>query len=81
MLEQDREGGRRSGSFVASHYVGYAVLDPMWQKIGRVEKLFLNGNGGAEYVRVRIGFFSARHVLIPVQGVALDRDARSVTLK
>ena len=62
-------------------YIGYEVLDPMGQKIGRVEKLFFNGKGGVEYVRVRIGLLFTRHVLIPVQGVALDRDARSLTLK
>ncbi len=57
------------------------LLDPLGHKIGRVEKLFFNGDGGPEYVRVRIGLLFARYVLIPVQAVALDRAARSLTLK
>jgi len=59
-------------------YAGYEVLDPLGQKIGSVEKLFFNRNGGLEYVRVRIGFLFTRHVLIPVHdAAALDRTARS----
>lgn len=62
-------------------YAGYEVLDPMGHNIGRVEKLFFNGNGGPEYVQVRIGLLFTKHVLIPVQDVALDRTARSLRLK
>jgi ribosomal 30S subunit maturation factor RimM len=61
--------------------VGYEVLDPVGHKIGRVEKIFSNGNGGPEYVRVRIGLLSRKIVLIPVRDVALDRAAQSLTLK
>lgn len=62
-------------------YAGYEVLDPMGQKIGRADTLFFNGNGGPEYVRVRIGRLFNKLVLIPVQDVALDRAARSLTLQ
>jgi hypothetical protein len=34
-----------------------------------------------EYVRTRIGLLFAKRVLIPVQNAALDREARSLTLK
>lgn len=36
-------------------YVGYAVHDPLRQKIGRVQKLFVNAEDEPEYVRVRLG--------------------------
>ena len=60
-------------------YTGYGVLDPVGQKVGRAEKLFFDGNGGPEYVRVRIGRFFSK--LIPVQDAALDGAARSLTLR
>ena len=71
----------------SEEYAGYealaplALLDPLGHKIGRVEKLFFNGSGGPEYVRVRIGLLFTRDLLIPVQDAALDRAARSLTLK
>ena len=71
----------------AEGYAGYEelapldLLDPLGHKIGRVEKLFFNRRGGLEYVRVRIGLLFTEDVLIPVQEAALDRAARSLTLK
>ncbi len=78
---QTKHGGFEGPSGAPDEYVGYEVLDPIGRKIGRVEKIFLNGNGGAEYVRIRIGLLFQKLVLIPVQEVALDRTARSLTLK
>ena len=62
-------------------YAGYEVLDPMGHRIGHVEKLFFNGNGGLKYVRVQVGLLFNKLILIPVQDVTLDRTARSLTLK
>ena len=77
--EKHRGSGILSGG--RDEYVGYTVFDPLGQKIGSVEKLFLNGSGELEYVRTRIGLLFAKRVLIPVQNAALDREARSLTLK
>ena len=73
--------GRTSGVEAPERCVGYGVYDPLGKKIGSVEKLFLNGSGELEYVRTRIGLLFAKRVLIPVQNAALDREARSLTLK
>lgn len=70
-----------SPSRAPQEYAGYEVLDPLGHRIGRAEKLFFNRNGGPEYVRVRIGRLFTKHVLIPVQDVAVDGAARSLTLK
>jgi hypothetical protein len=51
---------------------GYAVYDPLGQKISRGEEGFVNRDGEPMYVRVRIGFFGTRRVLIPVQFVETD---------
>ena len=41
---------------------GYAVYDPLGQKIGSAEKVFVNWNEEPEYVRVRIGLFRRKSV-------------------
>ena len=60
---------------------GYAVYDPLGQKIGRAEDVFVNWNQEPEYVRVRIGLFGRRSVLIPVQFAELDDERRVLVLK
>jgi hypothetical protein len=61
-------------------YVGYKVCDPRGQKIGHAEKLFLNGSGEPEYIRVKTGIFGFKTVLIPVQTVAADEQRRALVL-
>jgi hypothetical protein len=62
-------------------YAGYTVCDPRGQKIGRAEQFFLNGSGEPEYIRVKMGLFGLKTVLIPVQGVAADEERRSLVLQ
>jgi hypothetical protein len=76
-MTQAPEKHRGSGILTGGReeYVGYTVFDPLGQKIGSVEKLFFNENGELEYVRARIGRLFTKHILIPVQDGALDREA------
>ena len=67
-------------SWTLEEYVGYKVCDPRGQKIGRAEKLFLNGSGEPEYIRVKTGIFGFKTVLIPVQTVAADEQRRALVL-
>jgi hypothetical protein len=60
---------------------GYAVYDPLGQKIGSAEKVFVNWNEEPEYVRVRIGLFRRKSVLIPVQFAEVDDARRILVLK
>jgi len=62
-------------------YAGYAVCDPRGHKIGRVEKLFVNGSGEPEYIKVKTGLFGFKTVLIPVQSVAADEERRALVLQ
>jgi hypothetical protein len=62
-------------------YAGYVVRDPRGQKIGRTEKYFVNGSGEPEYIRVRMGLFGFKTVLIPVQTVAVDKERRTLVLQ
>jgi PRC-barrel domain len=60
---------------------GYAVYDPLGQKIGSAEEVFVNRNKVPEYVRVRIGRFGRKSVLIPVQFAELDDERQTLDLK
>jgi hypothetical protein len=61
-------------------YYDYVVRDPEGRKIGRVKELFASLRGEPQYVRVRVGFFGLRSVLIPVCFVAIDEERRALTL-
>jgi hypothetical protein len=45
-----------------------------------VKELFAAAHGEPQYVRVRVGFFGLRSVLIPVCFVAIDEERRALTL-
>lgn len=60
---------------------GYRVRDPRGRKIGRLKKLFLNENGGAEYAEIGVGPFWLRTVSIPLQSVTADAKRRSLVLQ
>jgi hypothetical protein len=70
------------GQFKApEEYVKYKVHDPEGRKIGSVKELFMNVHGEPEYVRVKIGLFRLKSVLIPVGFVAIDEERRILTLQ
>ncbi len=62
-------------------YAGYAVCDPRGQKIGRAEEFFVNWSGEPEYIRVKMGLFGLKTILIPVQAVTADEERRSLVLQ
>ncbi len=62
-------------------YAGYGLCDPLGQKVGGVEKLFVNPRGEPEYIRVRMGPLGLRSVLLPVESVAVDEKRRVLFLK
>jgi hypothetical protein len=62
---------------------GYAVFDPLGQKIGSAEELFVNWSEEPEYikVKVRVGLFGRKSVLIPVQFAEVDDERQILVLK
>ena len=73
--------GRTSGVEAPDRCVGYGVYDLLPQRIGSVEKLFVNENHEPEYVRVKMGFLGTKSVLIPVGFVEINEERRTLTLK
>ena len=62
-------------------YVGFWLCDPREKRIGTVEKLFVNWSGEPEYIRVSVGFFGFKSLLLPVQNVAVDEQRRMLVLQ
>jgi hypothetical protein len=61
--------------------VGYWVCDPLGQKIGAAEEIFVNEDMEPQYVRVKVGLFGTKSVLIPVVSVSVDEERRTITLQ
>ena len=68
-------------SATSKRATGYTVFDPLGQKIGRVEEVFVNWDGEPDYIRIRIGFLFTSTVLIPVQFVETDDENKALVLK
>jgi hypothetical protein len=62
-------------------YAGYEVRDPLRRKIGSVEKLFVNDNGGPEYVKVKMGLLGFKTILIPVAFATIDKERQILVLQ
>ena len=60
---------------------GYTLLDPLGQRLGRVERVFCNRGGEPQYVRIRTGLLGQKLALIPVMGLAVDSGRRDLTLR
>lgn len=80
MLENELDASNPS-SAASKRGSGYAVYDPLGQKIGNAEELFMNRDEEPEYVRVRIGLFWRKSVLIPVQFAEVDNERETLVLK
>jgi uncharacterized protein (TIGR02271 family) len=69
----------RSDRFTAveDRYAGYTVYDQDYEKIGKVDDLFLDENESPEYIGVKMGFLGTRSTLIPFE-MARVNDERQV---
>jgi hypothetical protein len=70
-----------TGSAASKRGADYAVYDPLGQRIGSADEVFMNWNEEPEYVRVRIGLFGRKSVLIPVQFAEVDDERQILVLK
>jgi len=60
---------------------GYVLHDPLGRKVGKAEKGDVNGTGEPECIRVRLGIFGSRPVLLPVKSAPVDEGRWSLTLE
>nr|MBA2441051.1 DUF2382 domain-containing protein [Rubrobacter sp.] len=54
---------------IENRYAGYQVYDSHYEKIGKVDDLFVDEHDSPEYIGVRTGLLGARATLIPMQVV------------
>ena len=62
--------------------IGYTLCDAVGEKIGTVEKLFINDHGVPEYINVKLpGLFGSKKLLLPVESLTVDERKRTLTLR
>ena len=64
----------RSTSMEGGDYAGYTVRDRDGGRIGKVDNLFLDEDDRPEYIGVKMGFFGARSILIPLDACTVDKN-------
>lgn len=57
-------------------YGGYVLHDPLNQRIGEIESMFVSEFGEPQYIRVkfRSGLFRSSSLLLPVERVAVSTE-------
>jgi uncharacterized protein (TIGR02271 family) len=53
-------------------FAGYQVYDKHYEKIGKVDDLFVDENDSPEYVGVKMGFLGTKSTLIPIELVRVN---------
>jgi uncharacterized protein (TIGR02271 family) len=68
VTEYDGTHEERSDRFTAieDRFAGYTVYDQNYDKIGKVDDLFVDENDQPEYIGVKMGFLGTRSTLIPM---------------
>jgi len=61
----------------SSTFSGWELRDPLGRRVGRVSRIFVDLSGHAVHVEVALGPFGTRTVLLPVDGVRVDREDRA----
>lgn len=64
-------------------YAGYWLSDPLDQRIGKVEKVFVSASGKPQYVRVgfKSGLFGNKSLLLPVETMAVSIEHMTMILQ
>ena len=71
---------RDTGYRAVRMFAGWELRDPLGRRIGRVSRVFLARAGRSAHLEVVLGPFGKRTVLLPVDGLRVDRDARVIYL-
>lgn len=79
-MAQEERSDRSAGSNEYS-LSGYQVYDRHYEKIGKVDDLFVDESDRPEYVGVKMGFLGTRSTLIPVEIVRVNDKRRLVEVE
>ncbi len=75
MAEEER---RDRSTPIEDLYAGYTVYDTHYDKIGKIDDLFVDENDQPEYVGVKMGFLGSKTTLIPADIVRVNDKRRLV---
>jgi uncharacterized protein (TIGR02271 family) len=65
---------------VEGRYAGYSVYDQDYEKIGKVDDLFVDEGDQPEYLGVKMGFLGTRSTLIPFQMARVNDERRLIQI-
>src|SRR3712207_7329557 len=68
-MSQDRGGSSQGPGEI---YKDYTVYDQHYEKVGKVDDLFVDENDQPEYIGVKIGFLGTKSTLIPIELVRVN---------
>jgi uncharacterized protein (TIGR02271 family) len=70
----------RSDRFTAleERFAGYTVYDQNYEKIGKVDDLFVDENDQPEYIGVKMGFLGTSSTLIPMQIARVNEERQLI---
>lgn len=73
---------RRSDGFTAveDRYSGYTVYDQGYEKVGKVDDIFIDENDTPEYLGVKMGFLGTKSTLVPFEMVRVNDERRVVEI-
>src|SRR5918994_4057472 len=74
-MSQDRGGSSQGPGEI---YKDYTVYDQHYEKVGKVDDLFVDENDQPEYIGVKIGFLGMKSTLIPIELVRVNDRRRLV---
>jgi len=66
------QGGDERSERMGERFAGYQVYDRHYEKIGKVEHLYVDESDRLEYVGVKTGFFGTHSTLIPMSIVRVN---------
>src|SRR5829696_8359017 len=83
VTEYDGTHEERSDRFTAieDRFAGYTVYDQNYDKIGKIDDLFVDESVQPEYIGVKMGFLGTRSTLIPWDTISsVDDEGRALTV-
>jgi uncharacterized protein (TIGR02271 family) len=83
VTEYDGTHEERSDRFTAieDRFAGYTVYDQNYDKIGKIDDLFVDESDQPEYIGVKMGFLGTRSTLIPWDTISsVDDEGRALTV-
>src|SRR5215216_6217589 len=75
LVDEER---RDRSTAIEDLYAEYTVYDRHYEKIGKVDDLFVDENDQPEYIGVKMGFLGTRSTLIPIDIVRVNDKRRLV---